>query len=212
MLARSCQSRSSAPVPNAEATSLERVVRMARNSTPRHVADKSRGSHRLVSMKNGLTKRIIPNLQAQIWRQPPQPHPASYGFNMRPHSPAEPSKAVIDGSHDPHSCCLRRYPAEESNPVRQNRSLACVHHTRRAAELRVESPKLRVRSTRRSLNTSLSTVEHERKESNPVRQFWRLTALPGARSCIELRVECSELRADVLVRHSQLFTLNSFSQ
>ena len=25
--------------------------------------------------------------------------------------------------------------------------------------------------------------KHEREESNPVRQFWRLAALPGARSC-----------------------------
>ena len=26
--------------------------------------------------------------------------------------------------------------------------------------------------------------EHEREESNPVKQFWRLPALPGAHSCI----------------------------
>ena len=26
--------------------------------------------------------------------------------------------------------------------------------------------------------------EHEREESNPVEQFWRLPALPGAHSCI----------------------------
>ena len=25
--------------------------------------------------------------------------------------------------------------------------------------------------------------QHEREDSNPMRQFWRLTALPGARSC-----------------------------
>jgi hypothetical protein len=25
--------------------------------------------------------------------------------------------------------------------------------------------------------------KHEREESNPVRQFWRLAALPGAHSC-----------------------------
>ena len=25
-------------------------------------------------------------------------------------------------------------------------------------------------------------TEHERKDSNPVRQFWRLTTLPGVRS------------------------------
>ena len=26
-------------------------------------------------------------------------------------------------------------------------------------------------------------IKHEREESNPVRQFWRLAALPGAHSC-----------------------------
>ncbi len=31
--------------------------------------------------------------------------------------------------------------------------------------------------------------QHEREESNPVRQFWRLAALPGARSCNGLRPE-----------------------
>ena len=30
---------------------------------------------------------------------------------------------------------------------------------------------------------SATSAKHERKESNPVRQFWRLTALPGAHSC-----------------------------
>jgi hypothetical protein len=28
--------------------------------------------------------------------------------------------------------------------------------------------------------------EHEREESNPVEQFWRLPALPGAHSCIAI--------------------------
>ena len=27
-----------------------------------------------------------------------------------------------------------------------------------------------------------TSAKHERKDSNPVRQFWRLTALPGAHS------------------------------
>ena len=31
--------------------------------------------------------------------------------------------------------------------------------------------------------TSAITSKHEREESNPVRQFWRLAALPGAHSC-----------------------------
>ena len=30
-------------------------------------------------------------------------------------------------------------------------------------------------------------VKHERVESNPVRQLWRLTALPGAHSCVVSR-------------------------
>jgi hypothetical protein len=32
--------------------------------------------------------------------------------------------------------------------------------------------------------TSAYTLEHEREESNPVRQLWRLAALPGAHSCV----------------------------
>ena len=31
--------------------------------------------------------------------------------------------------------------------------------------------------------TSASIHQHEREESNPVRQLWRLAALPGAHSC-----------------------------
>ena len=33
-------------------------------------------------------------------------------------------------------------------------------------------------------STTPSGHEHEREESNPVGQFWRLPALPGAHSCI----------------------------
>ena len=34
--------------------------------------------------------------------------------------------------------------------------------------------------------------QHEREESNPVRQFWRLAALPGAHSCNDSRPEGRE--------------------
>ena len=35
----------------------------------------------------------------------------------------------------------------------------------------------------RRLSVSSHVGKHEREESNPVRQLWRLTALPGAHSC-----------------------------
>jgi hypothetical protein len=36
---------------------------------------------------------------------------------------------------------------------------------------------------RRLSQSSHVGIKHEREESNPVRQFWRLAALPGAHSC-----------------------------
>jgi hypothetical protein len=33
------------------------------------------------------------------------------------------------------------------------------------------------------LSRATSAIKHEHEESNPVRQFWRLAALPGAHSC-----------------------------
>ena len=33
-------------------------------------------------------------------------------------------------------------------------------------------------------HVGFSSFKHEREESNPVRRFWRPSALPGARSCI----------------------------
>lgn len=39
-----------------------------------------------------------------------------------------------------------------------------------------------IRFTRPAPAYSATSAKHERKESNPVRQFWRLTALPGAHS------------------------------
>jgi hypothetical protein len=39
------------------------------------------------------------------------------------------------------------------------------------------------RFTRPEPSYSATSAKHERKDSNPVRQFWRLTALPGAHSC-----------------------------
>ena len=35
------------------------------------------------------------------------------------------------------------------------------------------------------LSRATSAIKHEREESNPVRQFWRLAALPGAHSCVK---------------------------
>lgn len=34
------------------------------------------------------------------------------------------------------------------------------------------------------LSTEYRVLEHEREDSNPVDQFWRLAALPGAHSCV----------------------------
>ena len=43
------------------------------------------------------------------------------------------------------------------------------------------------------LSRATSANQHEREESNPVEQFWRLPALPGAHSCIAaLLPKCSE--------------------
>ena len=43
-----------------------------------------------------------------------------------------------------------------------------------------------------SVETTAWHVKHECEESNPVRQFWRLAALPGAHSCKGSRPEGRE--------------------
>ena len=48
--------------------------------------------------------------------------------------------------------------------------------------------------------------EHEREESNLVKQFWRLPALPGAHSCIAVRQDRQGIRRELnpyLLVHSQ---------
>lgn len=43
---------------------------------------------------------------------------------------------------------------------------------------------------------SATSAKHERKDSNPVRQFWRLTALPGAHSQKGDRAESNRRQTD----------------
>ena len=48
--------------------------------------------------------------------------------------------------------------------------------------------------------------KHEREESNPVKQFWRLPALPGAHSCIAVGQDRQGIRRELnpyLLVHSQ---------
>ena len=51
-----------------------------------------------------------------------------------------------------------------------------------------------------------SGQRHEREESNPVEQFWRLPALPGAHSCIAVCHDRQGIRRELnpyLLVHSQ---------
>lgn len=101
-----------------------------------------------------------------LCRQPPRRlAPASTQVSPPGIEPGpRPSQSRMRIRHNPRTVLIHQHPAEESNLVRQIRSLPCFpSHSQGIAN------------------------KHERKDSNPVRQFWRLSALPGAHSHRESR-------------------------
>ena len=68
-------------------------------------------------------------------------------------------------------------PGPSEGPVRS--ATPSGHHQSR----RLDSHQHRTGLQDRRLSQSSHVGKHEREESNPVRQFWRLPALPGAHSC-----------------------------
>ena len=106
----------------------------------------------------------------------------SLGIEPRP----RPSQSrVQDPPHSKDN--VFQYPAEESNPVRQIRSLSCCPSHSQGIKVKEPTTGFAPASTalqERSLSQSSHVGnKHERKESNPVRQVWKLAALPGAHSC-----------------------------
>ena len=61
--------------------------------------------------------------------------------------------------------------------------------------------------------SATSATKHERKDLNPVRQFWRLSALPGAHSCkAPLPVTAAEQSLYVRSSTFQYASLTNFDQ
>lgn len=76
----------------------------------------------------------------------------------------------------------RNCPTKDSNLALRFRRPPCVHHTRWACQAggrRLEERFVIPASS--SLQSPVSSlIKHEREDSNPMRQCWRLPALPGA--------------------------------
>ncbi len=97
-----------------------------------------------------------------------------------------------------------QYTSRTNNTHPRSRTLPCGFEDRRAsATLVVQSCQwsvVRGPLSRRFSTTDngLRTGQHKREDSNPMRQFWRLLALPGARSCgsRETRVERQEPKTE----------------
>lgn len=64
-------------------------------------------------------------------------------------------------------------PCQESNLIFDLRRVACIHHTSKTwYQSRKQQP-----TSRTAL---LTKWQHEREDSNPIEQCWKLRALPGA--------------------------------
>ena len=121
----------------------------------------------------------------------------------RPSSPKETARPGEAGKacHPNPSSRLIECPRQELNLVYDLRRVASRHHTprtsacwsaRRGASANQQAkepttgfaPAWSALRVRRLSVSSHVGIKQERKDSNPVRQFWRLLALPGARSCM----------------------------
>ena len=79
---------------------------------------------------------------------------------------------------------LGKYPDLDSNQGLNLRRVQCIplHHRDNKSRRLDSHQHLPIYKTGAFLCRATS-AKHEREESNPVRQFWRLAALPGAHSC-----------------------------
>ena len=81
--------------------------------------------------------------------------------------------------------CVNQYPDLDLNQGLDLRRVQCVplHHRDRQSRRLDLHQHLPVYKTGAFFSRATSANQHEREESNPVEQFWRLPALPRAHSC-----------------------------
>ena len=91
--------------------------------------------------------------------------------------------------------CVNQYPDLDLNQGLDLRRVQCIplqHRDMQSRRLDLHQH-LPVYKTGAFFSRATSANQHEREESNPVEQFWRLPALPGAHSCIAaLSEKCSQ--------------------
>ena len=104
--------------------------------------------------------------------------------------------------------CVNQYPDLDLNQGLDLRRVQCIplqHRDMQSRRLDLHQH-LPVYKTGAFFSRATSANQHEREELNPVKQFWRLPALPGAHSCIRVSEGSRTLTSWFTARHAATAT------